>query len=542
MMRLHTTMTMMNAAALAGLLAKGALLLLATALAARLAARASAALRHVIWGVGLFGCLGLAASALLLPAWPVTGVVLPAALSPGRVLARASMIGGAPVVTGSPGVAILRAVPWARLAVALWAAGTALLLARLAFDLWRARRLVRAARPLRDDLVAELSAAAGVRAPALRESDQVAGPFTTGLLRSTIVMPRAARDWTEAERRAVLAHELAHVVRRDCLTQLLAHLARALHWPNPLAWWADRRLRAEREMAADDAALRAGSRPSDYARFLVGLAGTLGQGPAPSTVLAMATRSPLGERLGRLLDPARRRAPLRARRAACALLAALAVAIPLGCLGGGAGEGDGPARSSSAAVRTTAPKGVWVVVADEPGPGQTIVVAAGQTARARQLGLTVNVEGSKASPVVYLAGPAEALRQFVREGAIQIPAPEWLLIEDLKEGRARTVVANLAALVEIPRAELAVDRSEPAWPTLWLAFPPDTADRLMALSGAHIGSHLAVMVDDHLLSKPIIRSAFGRQVQLTVASGEDGERAIGEVAAALGQALPDHRR
>jgi beta-lactamase regulating signal transducer with metallopeptidase domain len=538
MMRLHTTMSLMNAAALAGLLAKGTLLLLVTALAARLAARGSAALRHVIWGVGLAGCLGLAASALLLPAWPMAGVALPAALSPGWVLGGAPVIGGAPVVTTSAGVAFLRHLPWAQGAVALWAMGAALLLARLGFDLWRARRLVRAARPLRDDLVAELSAAAGIRPPALRESDQVAGPFTTGLLRPTIVMPRAARGWTEAERRAVLAHELAHVVRRDCLTQLLAHLARALHWPNPLAWWADRRLRAEREMAADDAALGAGSRPSDYARFLIELAGTLGKGPAPSTVLAMATRSPLGERLQRLLDPARRRAPLRARRAACALLAGLALAIPLGCLGGG----EAPARSSSAAVRTTAPRGVWMVVTDEPGPGQDIVVAAGQTLRARQLGLTVNVEKWAEGSRVNLAGPAEALRQFVREGAIQIPPPEWLLIEDLNEGRARTVVANLAALVEIPRADLAVDRSQPVWPALWLAFPPETADRLMALTGAHVGSHLAVMVDDHLLAHPIIRGAFGRQVQLTVGNDEDGERAIRDLAAALGQALPGKGR
>ena len=91
-------------------------------------------------------------------------------------------------------------------------------------------------------------------------------------MRPTIVAPAEAEHWSAADRRAVLAHELAHVRRNDCLSHLLARVAVALHWPNPLVWWAERRLRAEREMAADDAALVSGSRASDYAGFLLGLA------------------------------------------------------------------------------------------------------------------------------------------------------------------------------------------------------------------------------------------------------------------------------
>ena len=59
-------------------------------------------------------------------------------------------------------------------------------------------------------------------------------PFTYGLLRPVIVLPESADEWTTDRRRSVLLHELAHVRRRDLLTNAIVQLACAVYWFHPL--------------------------------------------------------------------------------------------------------------------------------------------------------------------------------------------------------------------------------------------------------------------------------------------------------------------
>ena len=68
-------------------------------------------------------------------------------------------------------------------------------------------------------------------------SPDLATPATVGWRRILILLPEDWRSWTEDERRAVLAHELAHVCRGDFFTGLLAQLSLALHFYHPLAHW-----------------------------------------------------------------------------------------------------------------------------------------------------------------------------------------------------------------------------------------------------------------------------------------------------------------
>ena len=139
-------------------------------------------------------------------------------------------------------------------------------------------------------------------------------------------MPDAAAQWPEERTRVVILHELAHIKRRDCLTQALAYLVCAAYWFNPLVWLAARRLRAEREHACDDFVLAAGARGSVYAAHLLDIAQAMRLArfsPVTATSLAMARRTQLEGRLMAILDPAiRRSSALYTRFAAATLVAA----------------------------------------------------------------------------------------------------------------------------------------------------------------------------------------------------------------------------
>lgn len=73
-----------------------------------------------------------------------------------------------------------------------------------------------------------------------------------------------------SELRCILAHELAHVRRRDHVVRWLEWLACAAFWWNPVAWWARRRLRASEELCCDALAVAAtGTEPRTYAGALL---------------------------------------------------------------------------------------------------------------------------------------------------------------------------------------------------------------------------------------------------------------------------------
>ncbi len=79
---------------------------------------------------------------------------------------------------------------------------------------------------------------------------------TTGIFRPVVLLPAHWQKWTDEELRAVLAHELNHIRRRDCITALFAEVGRVLHFYHPLMHWLANRLRLEQELAADAVAAR----------------------------------------------------------------------------------------------------------------------------------------------------------------------------------------------------------------------------------------------------------------------------------------------
>src|SRR5438067_1110459 len=227
----------------------------------------------------------------------------------------------------------LRSVDWGRVARLIWASVAIALLLRIAAgDLQLrgiARRAERAVGQEWIDLLHDCMERLGVRRQvALLQSSEVEVPITWGTLRPHIVIPASASDWSRAQKRAVLLHELAHVERHDALTQRVARVSCALHWPNPLAWAGAAAMRMERERACDDRVLAEGARPTEYASSLLEIARTTRPGGG-RTALAMARRAQLEGRVLAVLDPAVDRQPVNRRRAAAVATAAAFLIAPL---------------------------------------------------------------------------------------------------------------------------------------------------------------------------------------------------------------------
>jgi hypothetical protein len=105
-----------------------------------------------------------------------------------------------------------------------------------------------------------------------------------------------------------LLHQTAHIRRRDSLAQMLSLIACALYWPNPLVWFGARAMRREAEMAADDAVIVAGIKPSAYAGELLQLASEfLETRPSTASALFMAAPSALEARVKSVLAPTQQR-------------------------------------------------------------------------------------------------------------------------------------------------------------------------------------------------------------------------------------------
>ena len=100
---------------------------------------------------------------------------------------------------------------------------------------------------------------------------------------------------------------MAHVARRDCLTQMLASVACAVYWCHPAVWWIASRLRIERELACDDRVIAAGTDARDYAGHLLEIAYAFGRRRAPALVVSMARPRQLEGRMLAALDDDRNR-------------------------------------------------------------------------------------------------------------------------------------------------------------------------------------------------------------------------------------------
>ena len=244
--------------------------------------------------------------------------------------------------------------PWL---LSLWGLGV-VLGGILWFASWRKlRRLCRSARPASGEWTAAARTAAGQLGLKLRirvlESEQVTSPFVAGVLRPVILVPQAMRpaatstpDTTSTpdaapapvtaltpasapaalsagDRARILAHELAHLLRRDPWINLVQSWTEILFFFHPAVWFTSRRLRIEREHCCDDLAVQACGDPLGYARALAALEESRRTLPA----FALGSGVSLRERVTRVLNTAPQPTARSRRLTAVAALAAVVLVV-----------------------------------------------------------------------------------------------------------------------------------------------------------------------------------------------------------------------
>ncbi|MHC4405137.1 MAG: M56 family metallopeptidase, partial [Planctomycetota bacterium] len=135
----------------------------------------------------------------------------------------------------------------------------------------------RASRPVQDrallELVDVLRAELGCRRKIeIRESHNLTTAAAVGWRRPLVLLPADWNRWTDEQRRAVLAHEIAHVRRNDFLGSVWGQLGLALHFYHPMMHWLNGRLRLEQELAADAAAASLTGGRRSYLRTIAEMA------------------------------------------------------------------------------------------------------------------------------------------------------------------------------------------------------------------------------------------------------------------------------
>lgn len=228
--------------------------------------------------------------------------------------------------------------------VTLWLMGFGLFLLRLCGGLFYISRLRREGLFLVEtewqECVARLSERLALSRPvALFQSALVYAPVAIGYLKPVVLLPVGLlNQLNPAEVEAVLAHELAHIARRDWVFNLLQAFIESVFYFHPAVWWMSGIVRREREDCCDDTAVALCGSPLHYAKALLrvqemavsataaGLALGLDGGPATAPA---RRRMLLLERVRRILNQPQHKSHNMEKSVATAVLLALLLLVGL---------------------------------------------------------------------------------------------------------------------------------------------------------------------------------------------------------------------
>ncbi len=158
--------------------------------------------------------------------------------------------------------------------ISIWAVGFAAIVLMRLRAWWRIRTAVHTSTPLQ---IPDLETPIGLE---LRTSPGLLEPGVIGMSRPILLLPAGINErLTPLQLKAVLAHELCHVRRRDNITSAIHMIAEAVFWFHPVVWWIGSRLVEERERSCDEEVLRLGSEPQDYAEGILNVCKTYLESP-----------------------------------------------------------------------------------------------------------------------------------------------------------------------------------------------------------------------------------------------------------------------
>jgi len=178
---------------------------------------------------------------------------------------------------------------------------------RTNYWLWRKRSVLPA--KLQKNIEKLFSAYGFKSFPRIWLVDSINQPFVWGLLRGSIYLPANFLNINKQEhKKSVLGHELSHIVRLDAAVNFLQVIAQAIFWFHPFVWWANRKIRAEREKCCDETAIaRLGAKAKDYSTAIVETLAARNEStrPVPSLAVAGPVKN-IEERIKTMLRPGKK--------------------------------------------------------------------------------------------------------------------------------------------------------------------------------------------------------------------------------------------
>lgn len=264
--------------------------------------RRTAALQHAVWTAVVCGMLALLAFGPALPRLPLRILERPTAsvpTTPAAVFADATSpveIAGTAQLPPPVAATARPLIDLSGVVVCAYGAIALAFLAQFVTGMFLARRLLATARSISFH-----------GANCVYESERISVPMTVGWLHPSVLLPLEWRKWGREKLDAVLAHEGAHVHRRDGLVASLAGVNRCVFWFHPLAWMLKRKLALLAEKACDESAVLTLGDSRRYAHLLLEMALRVdgSQGRLRCHALTMASGAHVRQRIESLLEEGR---------------------------------------------------------------------------------------------------------------------------------------------------------------------------------------------------------------------------------------------